>query len=478
MPRKENQSKSLASSIFDASTLGPIRHRDGPIYMHVYRRLAQLIDDGSLNEGARLPPSRFLAGQLAVSRFSVSYAYSLLAADGYIASRGRAGTFVRRFREHRLAPDGRADAPVASRPTTGAPMFSVGLAPMEFFPRKVWVNLVKRRYGGMAPGDLLPQDPQGGMTLRRALANRLAITRGIFCTPDQIFVTAGMPGATALTAAAMVKNGDRVLVEDPSDPRCFQAMGAAGAELIPVHVDNDGMRIEEGLASCPNPRLTVVTPACQYPMGVTLSMHRRRVLLDRLRSTESYAFEHDIQTDYRFSGSAVRSLASESEGRGVIYALHLSEIVFPSLHISCVAVPPELVESFRAACARLPPIAGPIEQGALADLVRRGHILRFFSASHAACARRREALREAFDELGARTYVPDAGLHMLVALRRPPDRSALSMLREQGFAPESLSRYSSSGHFPPALVVGFASVAEANARNAVRLLTQYVELAH
>lgn len=478
MPRKENQSNRLASSIFDASALGPIRRKDGPIYMHVYRRLAQLIDDGSLIEGARLPPSRFLAGQLAVSRFIVSYAYNLLAADGYITSRGRAGTFVRRSHERRAHLGGRADPSVPRSSATSAPMFSVGLAPVEFFPRKIWVNLVKRRYGGMSPSDLLPQDPQGSMTLRRALANRLAITRGIFCTPDQIFVTAGMAGATALAAAAMIRNGDRVLVEDPSDPRCVRAVGAAGAALIPVPVDADGMRIEEGLASCPLPRLTIVTPGCQYPMGVSLSVRRRKILLDLLRSTGSYAFEHDIQTDYRFSGSAVRSLASEAEGNGVIYALHLSEIVFPALHISCVAVPLELVESFRAACAQLPSMAGPIEQGALADLVRRGHILRFFSASHAACARRREALREAFAELGARTYVPDAGLHMLVALRRPPDRSALSMLREQGFAPEPLSRYSSSGHFPPALVVGFASVTEANARNAARLLAQYVELAH
>src|SRR3954454_14821532 len=95
MPRKQNQSNHGGPLALEASALGPIDRRSGPLYMHVYRRLAQLIENGSLVEGARLPPSRFLAGQMDVSRCTVAYAYDLLAADGYTMGQGRAGTFVR-----------------------------------------------------------------------------------------------------------------------------------------------------------------------------------------------------------------------------------------------------------------------------------------------------------------------------------------------------------------------------------------------
>lgn len=482
MPRKENQSNSNADAALDGAALGPIRSSGkGPLYMHVYRRLARLIDSGSLVEGARLPPSRFLAAQLAVSRFTVAYAYGLLAADGYIVGRGRAGTFVRPAlsRSARAAADTGPRAPdVPARiSVAGSPLFSVGLAPVEFFPRKVWVNLVKRRLAGLALGDLLPGDPQGSLLLRRALANRLAITRGIACAPEHLFVTRGIAGATALVAAAMVERGDRVLVEDPADPRCFDALRAAGAELSAVTVDADGMRVEDGIAACAQPRLWVVTPACQFPMGVALSATRRSLLLKAARTARTYVLEHDIQADYRFSGPSVRSLASEDGMQTVIHALHLSEIVFPALAVSCVAVPSALVPRFRAACERLPPPSDPAEQAALVDLVRHGHILRYFNTAFAACARRREALRQAFADLGYKVYVPDAGLHLLAALERPLDDTARDALRELAMAPAALERYSLTARWPPALAVGFAAVPEGRAREAVLQLSEIVRLA-
>jgi GntR family transcriptional regulator/MocR family aminotransferase len=477
MPRKQNQSNPRSRIPADPAALGPMRKGGGPLYMHVYRRLAQMIENGSLVEGARLPPSRFLARQLDVSRCTVSYAYDLLAADGYTMAQGRAGTFVRRALARGTRGTAQKLEATPARPSSHAlPLLAVGMPPIDQFPRKVWVNLVKRRLAGLGVADLLPPDPQGHPLLRRALANRLAITRGITCHPDQVFVTSGIAGATALAAAALVGRGDPVLVEDPLDPRCFEALRAAGARLQAVAVDESGMDVGSALSRCSRPALAVVTPCCQFPMGVVLSAERRALLLDAIGACQGHVLEHDIQADYRFAGPSTRSLASENGLRCVIYALHLSELVFPALGVSCVAVPMHLVDRFRAACERLPFHASPAEQAALVDLVRRGHILRYFSAAFEASVRRRGALVQAFSDLGKRVYVPDAGLHVVAALDRPLDAPAQESLREHGIAALPLERYSLSGRCAPALLAGFATLPEERARGVVRALSQLVSL--
>src|SRR6516225_11811497 len=195
----------------------------------------------------------------------VDAAYGLLAGEGWIVGRGPAGTIVSPQLAERLrVPEttlmaARGGAPGALPAEAPLLPFRLGLPALDAFPRKLWSLLVAREARALSLAAMANPDPAGYGKLREAIAAYLAVGRGIPCTPRQVFVTAGYQGALSLIARALIAAGDAVWFEDPGYHLARQGLTAAGACLIPVPVDEEGMRVADGLACAPQARFVVVT---------------------------------------------------------------------------------------------------------------------------------------------------------------------------------------------------------------------------
>ena len=234
-------------------------------------------------------------------------------------------------------------------------------------------------------------DPSGLLPLREAIAAYLGVSRGILCTPDQVLVTAGFQGALALVARVLLRTGDPVWVEDPGYHLARQALEAAGATLVPVRVDRDGMRVAAGVVAAPRARLAVVTPTHQSPLGVALSLPRRLALLAWAAEAGAWVLEDDYDSEFRYTGHPLPALKSLDRGGRVLYAGSFSKVLFPALRLGYLVVPDELAEAFARA-SRLWSLGLPsLEQRVVAAFMAEGHFARHLRRMRSLYAARRQA---------------------------------------------------------------------------------------
>jgi GntR family transcriptional regulator/MocR family aminotransferase len=211
----------LASALRDGVGSGATEPDAGaPLFRRLYARIRAAILRGDLRPGDRLPSTRMLALQLPAARATVQTAYDMLAAEGYLVAKGARGTVVAPVvPEPREPPPPSAppmDLPqVPSIPTSTPRPFQMGLPALDAFPRTTWSRLAVRAARQIAGASLAQQPSPGHPGLRRAIAGYLGLARGVTCSADQVLVVAGFQRALALVAAALLRRGDRVWVEDP-----------------------------------------------------------------------------------------------------------------------------------------------------------------------------------------------------------------------------------------------------------------------
>jgi GntR family transcriptional regulator/MocR family aminotransferase len=426
-----------------------------PLYRQLYERLRAEILEQQLEAGARLPSTRALASELGVSRNTTALAYEMLLMEGYIESKVGHGTRVAQMRSESLreqTPGGKASTlpqtpPTAPRllsrrgqlllntPHAGemyvnlaekeASIFRAGQPDMAAFPYEVWARLMARHARHSLRTAPHYQHTTGYAPLREAIARHIGITRGVYCSPEQIILTAGSQGALDLTARVLLDPGDAAWVEHPGYPGARGALLAAGAELIPVPVDREGLDIAAGLKLRPDARLAAVTPSHQFPTGVTMSLSRRLALLAWAREAEAWILEDDYDSEFRFSGRPLEALQGLDKARRVIYIGTFSKVLFPALRLGYLVAPVELIEGLSAARHFIdvhPPL---LEQMALADFIAEGHFTRHLRRMRTLYLERRNALIDALkEELGdvLDITVPEAGIHLLAWL--PPGLSS------------------------------------------------------
>jgi len=282
------------------------RNHDIPLYRQVYEHIRTAIRSGQLRPGDRLPSTRSLAELFGTARGTMDAAYAILAGEGYLVARGAAGTVVS------AQLDSRAIAGAAGRPRIAPPAvpavahapqpFQMGLPALDAFPRKVWSRLVARHARGFAPADMAYPDPAGYAPLREAIAGYLATSRAVLCKAGQILITNGYQDALNLAAGVLLLRGDKVWLEDPNYAPTSEALTAAGATLVPINVDAEGLRVSDGLTRARHARLAVVTPSHQSPLGVALSLPRRLALLSWASAAGAWIIEDDYDSEFHYVG--------------------------------------------------------------------------------------------------------------------------------------------------------------------------------
>jgi GntR family transcriptional regulator/MocR family aminotransferase len=422
----------------------------------LYAHLQAAILSGQLKCGLQLPSTRTLADELGVSRNTILTAYEQLIAEGYLESVAGSGTFVTRVLPDLLFTPPRHTAPMARQPRGAeahqpplseragmqltsaqtAPLlpplsdgrqrpFMVGMPALDAFPYELWSRLVVQQARRLSTSALTYQNPAGYRPLREAIAAHVTVARRVRCTPEQIVIVAGSQGALDLAARLLINAGDPVWMEDPGYRRARGAFLGAGARIIPVPVDHEGLVVQAGLAHAPQARLVYITPSHQFPLGVTMSLTRRLALLDWAQWANAYILEDDYDSEYRFAGRPLAALQGLDEAERVIYVGTFSKVLFPALRIGYLILPPSLVKPFLTVRGLIdfhPPV---LEQAVLADFMLQGHFRRHLRRMRTLYAERCAALLEAVRELPLDIDLPEAGIHCTAWLPAGMDEVAL-----------------------------------------------------
>jgi GntR family transcriptional regulator/MocR family aminotransferase len=424
-------------AVVTIGTLGLDRDAGVPLHRQLYEGLREAILSGRLRPGARLPSTRTLAEDLGASRNTVLAAFGQLLAEGYVEGRVGAGTTVastlpetllrahpearRAERPGRRPRLSRRGALIGTRAAVvrGAPAarpFRPGLPGLEFFPLELWARLVARRWRRV-PRQLLDYgDPAGHAPLREAIAAYLREARAVRCEAEQVIVVTGAQQAVDLAARVLLDPGDMAWVEDPGYPGARGALVAAGIRLAPVPVDGEGLDVRRGARQAPGARLVYVTPSHQYPLGVTMSLHRRLALLQWASRSGAWILEDDYDSEYRYAGRPLAALQGLDTAGRVIYAGTFSKVLFPALRLGYLVVPAELVDAFVAARALADRHSPSVTQAALADFIEGGHFARHVRRTRALYAERQAALVRAVGRAlrGLLEVTPaEAGMHLL-----------------------------------------------------------------
>jgi GntR family transcriptional regulator/MocR family aminotransferase len=475
-----------------------------PLYRQVYRTLQQLILAGRLLPGAKLPSIRDFAASLEISRNTIVNALDQLGAEGYLEARVGAGTFVSRTlpesqlqvssrarpapvpRPHsgKLSSRGRAVAalldPAPDRPGFVSPVgaFSIDGPDLEHFPWETWQRL-SGRLGRRVPRRLLGyQQDLGFGPLREALAEHLAGTRGVRCSADQILIVSGSQEALFLAGNVLLDPGDEAWIEDPGYPGVRRALTAAGARLMPVKVDDEGMDVAWGEAHCPRARLVSVTPAHQFPLGPTMSLRRRLALLAWADATSGWILEDDYDSEYRYQGRPLQALQGLDGGQRVLYVGTFSKVLFPGLRLGYMVAPPQLIRALAAARTAVDLHPPTLPQAILAEFMVRGHywqhVRRMRKVYAARCQELVETLKAEFGpELKLGPY--DSGMHVVLWL--PPgtgDRDVSQRAAELEVECLPVSAFVHGGVQRSGLLLGFGRLAIEDIRPAVTRLAQAV----
>lgn len=428
-----------------------------PIYQQIYENLRGAILIGQLKRGTKLPSTRSLAVELGVSRNTVLSAYDQLTAEGYLETVEGKGTFVTRAlpedlsvpdeavarrsstdRAHHISARGSTVAAAQTMPKAlypaaqGRVAFTFGLPGLDAFPYELWARLISRHAHALYPNALNYQEPAGYPPLREAIADYLNVSRQVRCSASQIIMVNGSLGALQLALQVLLNPGDLAWMEDPGYLRARNALLAAGAQVVPVPVDKEGIRVEVGIQRARGARVVYTTPSHQSPLGVTMSLHQRWQLLDWARQADAYILEDDYDSEFRFDGRPLATLQSLDNDESVIYVGTFSKVLFPSLQIGYLVAPPALVDAMvtmrRAMDGQLP----RLEQAVLTDFIQEGHFTRHIRRMRTLYAERRSALLELARDLPLELDAPPTGLHLIGWL--PPgvdDRAVAAKAAEQ-----------------------------------------------
>ncbi|GLZ43407.1 PLP-dependent aminotransferase family protein [Actinokineospora sp. NBRC 105648] len=420
------------------------------------------IRDGTLPHGTRLPSTRDLAGQLGLSRGTVSAAYAQLTAEGYLRARHGSGTTVA------AAPTATNEAPLLEAQELPRWRYDLkpGVPALSAFPRSEWQAASKAGLASLTDDDLGYPDPAGLPALRAELASYLGRVRAVDAA--DVVITHGVAESESLIARVLRAAGHRsIAVEDPTHPGSAEALAAHGLKPVPVPVDEDGMRVD--LLPRTGCRAVLVTSAHQFPLGVVLSPQRRRALVAWARERDGYVLEDDYDAEHRYDRPAVGTTQVLDRDR-VIYLGSVSKVLAPAIRLGWMVVP-EALRSRVVDQKRLSDLGcSPLPQAALAHLLRTGGYDRHLRRSRQLYRRRRDALLAAVAaELPDwRPYGVAAGLH--VVLRLPDhvnDRALQETLAARGINAPALSSYALSTSPFPGLVVGYAALSTDRLRAAV-----------
>jgi GntR family transcriptional regulator / MocR family aminotransferase len=448
----------------ELSPLVPDREARVPLAVQLADGLRTAARTGTVRVGDRLPSTRSLAADLGLSRTVTAAAYDQLLAEGWVAGRRGAGTFVVAVPPGVAAPG--ANPPRARRPERPvAPVdLRAGTPCVEALDPAAW----RRAWRAAAdePPDVLP-DAVGLPAFRAAVVAHLLRHRGLPADADAVLATGGTTAAVGELARTLPP-GVRVAVEEPGYQRAAAALRSAGLVVLPVPVDDDGLVVDAlpaGLAA------VYCTPAHQFPLGARLSAARRVALVDRARADGFLVVEDDYDGELRYDVAPLPLLAA----LGPDVVVHLgtaSKLLTPTLGVGWLVAPPAVRDAIvdqRDRAGVRPARAG---QRVFAALAAHGDLGRHLRRLRRELAQRRRATVAAVTAAGRPVQGDAAGAHVVVPLGSAAAEAAvLAAAAERGVALDGLARHHVAPPGAAGIVLGYAGPSSADLDRALEIVT-------
>jgi GntR family transcriptional regulator / MocR family aminotransferase len=476
----------------------PPRAPGTPATRWLYAALRAGILEGRLRPGARLPATRELARHYGLSRGTIVGAFEQLKSEGYVEASVGSGTYVmrvipdrflevarparvqspaQRIQPRRVSNYARRVRPFGNLEGGPARAFRTNQPALDLFPTTLWAQVAGRCLRQASTNHLLGCGPMGYRPLQEAVADYLTTSRGVQCVPEQVAIVSGVQEALDLVARLFLDPGDRVAMEDPGYIGARLVVEAFGATVVPVPLDDEGMIL--GDSPLKGARLVYVTPAHQFPLGVSMSLPRRLALLEWARTSGAPIFEDDYDSEYRYSRRPVPALQGLDRHGQVLFAGSFSKVLFPSLRLGYLVVPLDLVDCFAATQSVTNRHAPLLEQAVLADFISGGHFGRHIRRMREVYAERLSVLLEcAKERLAGLLEISgvEAGLQTVGWLRGGIDGKAAARAaapRDVEVVP--LGRYGLRRLERDGLQLGFAAVDIQEIRRGVRDLAVALE---
>lgn len=482
------------------------RCSSGRIAAVLASQLRKAIADGRLPAGAKLPATRKAQAAFGISRNTLADVYERLTVEGHLISRHGSGIYVADAR-----PPSKSRIPPAKRTRTSdfvlnpfwnqpgaageigfwtrpndaasAPIevdFRPGLFDSRLFPYDVYRRITTKQLRGLEIEPLqvhYPQDNHDSRPLRTAIAAHIAVTRGIACDPDHVIATTGAQQAFDFLARLLVTPGSTlVAVEDPGYPPMRVPFRAAGAAIVPVGVDREGLKVAEIPEGT---KIICVSPSHQYPLGITMSPRRRAALHAFARKNAAIVIEDDYEGEFRFDSTAGDALWNADAADYVFYAGTFSQCMLPAFRLGFIIAPDWALDAITLIKDNAGGHCSIADQRGIAEFIDEGHLVRHVRKMRTIYRKRRDLVTHILEHDLARWFDPlkcAGGMH-LAALSKTgiSMESVAQALRDEGVAVHTLDRYFLDERALSGLVFGFGIADETAIASGLRTLKRVLE---
>lgn len=472
---------------------------DLPLHRQLYEELRQAILSGRLLPRQRIPSTRSLSKSLGISRTTVTQSYEQLLSEGYLETIVGSGTFVCAqlpddlLRSTPVEPIqkmtrppvqlskyafrlAQTDALLQTEPN--APIsFRYGRPALDQFPMQLWRKLLSRHCCANSDWLDYATDPLGYNPLREAIARYLSRARAVQCKPDQVMITNGTQQALDLVMRLLIDPGDAIAIENPGYLSARRIFLSHGATLIPVCVDASGL-VVQALATdlTKQIKLVYVTPSHQFPTGATLSLPRRLELLAWAQQTGALIIEDDYDSEYRYGDRPIPALQGLDQSNSVLYIGTFSKVLFPSLRIGYLVLPPSLVSLFSRAKWLSDRHLPLLEQQVLAEFIEEGHLECHIRKMRSLYDQRRQVLVQALNtHFGDQVTIlgERAGIHVMVQLHTNlSDEEIVERAAQVGVGMMSAQPHYFNANCLGEFIFGYAELTEQQIQEGIRRLAQ------
>ena len=435
-----------------------------PLFVQLCEQIRQRITNGQLDTRLRLPPSRVLATELAVSRSTVVTAYEQLVAEGYIEGRRGSGYFVRELTEADYPRQQTNTTLAAETPAITAdnkPLTHPGYPDNRLFPYRQWARCLARSARLSPEAMINSQSPFGDPQLRRSIANYLADWRGLDIQPQQVMVTAGSVDALETCIRTLTSPGEIIGLENPGYRPLRNLVQNQGMQIEWLAVDSNGAEVPVRSPRGSSPRLAVITPSHQFPLGGAMSVNRRREYQQWANTNQAWVVEDDYDSEFRYAGRPIPALASLGDSERIIYIGTFSKVFSVSLRLAYLIMPTTLIPEFQQTLTRFGVKAALPCQRALAEFIDNGDLYRHIRRVRRIYAERRKLLLDLVEQkLSAYASFQDhqAGMQVTIRLRAGLDDQVIAArAQHRGLQLSPLSSHYGDGATQSGLLLGFCS---------------------
>jgi len=466
--------------------------RGQPLFLQLASAIAEDIRRGRLKPGDPLPGSRELADHLGINRNTVIAGYDELVAEGVLVTRIGGGTFVATPPVTPATPRTTASVneaptyplppppqpPSIRMPAPGMLVLSRSTPDVRLLPSRALARAFRRAVGQHGGSVLTYTDPRGHLRLRTELAAMLTRSRGLVAVPDDVLITRSIEQGLDLVARTLIAPGDTVVVEMLSYPPARRVLQLAGARLLPLPVDRDGLDIEalEALLARESIRAVLLTPHHQFPTTVVMPAARRERLAQLSLEHRFAIIEDDYDHEFHYEGKPVLPIAAGVARSNVVYVASMANLLAPGLGTAFVLAPPPVLQRLTALRAACDAQGDAAVECAIAELFEDGELLRHVRRMRRLYAQRRDALAAALvRHLGTALdfHVPEGGMALWARADEGIDIAAWSRAGErEGVSFNDANNYDFHHREQPFMRLGFSYLDPAELDEAARRMAR------